>query len=126
MRTTPSRLAALALAMAATTALAACGGDDDDDDDGPTAPTAPSAVSVEAGAAANTFTPPQITVARAGTVTWTFGTRTHNVTFATATGAPANVPNSSNAQVARTFNTAGTFAYECTLHTGMTGSVVVQ
>ena len=39
---------------------------------------------------------------------------------------PADVPTSTNAQVARQFNTAGTFPYECTVHPGMAGTIVVQ
>ena len=122
MRTT------LLLPSAFVLSLAACGGGGNDGPTTPTTPTnpAPSAATVEAGGSSNTFTPAQVTVARGGTVTWTFGARVHNVTFAAATGAPQNVPNSSNVQVARTFPTAGSFPYDCTLHNGMTGSVVVQ
>ena len=120
------RSVSASLLLALTVALTACGGDDDDDDGGPTTPSAPTTATVEAGAATNTFTPPSVTIARGGTVTWTFGARPHNAAFNAVTGAPANVPTTSNAQVARTFPTAGTFPYVCTLHTGMTGSVTVQ
>ena len=51
---------------------------------------------------------------------------THNVTFASVTGAPANVPNFNSGNVSRTFPTAGTFSYQCTNHSGMTGLVTVQ
>ena len=73
----------------------------------------------------NQFTPPAVTVAPGGTVTWSFGSSVHNVTFSSAT-APANIPNTSNAQVARVFPTAGTFPYVCTLHAGMNGTVTVE
>lgn len=72
------------------------------------------------------FTVPSVTIATGGTVTWTFGPTTHNVTFAATTGAPQSVNNSASTSVARTFNTAGTFSYQCTLHAGMTGTVIVQ
>ena len=72
-----------------------------------------------------TFTPTPVTIPVNGTVTWHFASLTHNVTFATQTGAPANIANSQNTTVARTFGTAGTFDYECTLHAGMTGQVIV-
>jgi plastocyanin len=85
----------------------------------------PNQVVVVAGAATNDFTPPNVAVARGGTVTWTFGALVHNVDFQGVTGAPARIPDTSNASVARTFGTAGTFAYVCSLHSGMNGSVLV-
>jgi plastocyanin len=87
----------------------------------------PTTATVVAGAASNDFTPPFLVIARGGTVSWTFTGRNHNVTFAGTTGAPANIPTTSNSPtpVPRTFATAGTFDYNCTLHAGMTGTVVV-
>ena len=72
------------------------------------------------------FSPPTVIVARNATVSYAFGTVTHNVAFRTTVGAPANVPNTSSATVARVFPTAGDFTYDCTLHGGMTGQVVVR
>jgi plastocyanin len=72
------------------------------------------------------FSPTSVTITRGGTVTWTSeGGVVHNVTFASATGAPANIPNIA-ANASRTFGTAGSFSYSCTNHSGMTGTVVVQ
>jgi plastocyanin len=88
--------------------------------------TLPAAASVVAGDANNTFTPPTLVVARNANVTFTFGALQHNVTFGAATGAPANIPNTTAASLVRTFTTAGDFAYDCTLHAGMTGKVVVR
>jgi plastocyanin len=85
----------------------------------------PTQVTVVAGAASNDFTPQNVALARGGTVTWTFGALTHNVDFQGAAGAPANIPNTSNASVSRIFGAAGTFAYICTLHSGQNGSVFV-
>lgn len=85
----------------------------------------PTQVLVTAGAATNDFTPPNVAVARGGTVTWTFGALVHNVDFQGTAGAPARIPDTSNASVARTFATAGNFAYVCSLHGGMNGSVLV-
>jgi plastocyanin len=74
----------------------------------------------------STFSPAQVTIAPNGTVTWAFAAAiTHNVTFGT-TNAPANIPNTTDASVARTFPNTGTFNYSCTLHPGMSGSVTVQ
>jgi plastocyanin len=87
----------------------------------------PTAVAVVAGAETNTFTPKDVAIQRGGTVTWTFPGITHNVEFQAATGAPANIGNTgnSNTGIERTFNTAGNFQYSCSLHSGMTGSVLV-
>jgi len=76
---------------------------------------------------ADVFNPSTLTVAVGATVTWVFGSVEHNVTFNSSTpGVPTNIGNSHNKNVARTFSTAGTFAYQCTLHAGMTGSITVQ
>jgi plastocyanin len=120
-----ARLAPLALlALLACATLAACFSDDpsptDPDDDPPTT------ARVVASGSANTFSPGAVTVARGAVVTWAFAALPHNVTFRGTPGAPANVPTTTNAEVARTFATAGTFPYDCTLHAGMTGTVVVQ
>ena len=86
----------------------------------------PSVGTVAAGNADNTFAPGTIVVARNATVTFTFGALAHNVTFRGTTGAPTNVPSSTNASVGRAFPTAGDFGYDCSLHAGMSGTVVVR
>ncbi len=85
----------------------------------------PTTVTVVAGANTQDFTPNFVALARNGTVTYTFGPLIHNVTFGAGGGAPADIPNSSNTSVSRTFPTAGTFAYTCTLHSNMNGTVLV-
>ena len=74
----------------------------------------------------NSFTPATLSgIPLNSTVTWEWqGSNTHNVTF--ATNPPANIPNATSGSVSRTFNTAGTFTYQCTNHSGMTGSVTVN
>jgi len=87
--------------------------------------TLPNAVTVVAGAATNDFTPRDVAIARGGTVTWSFPGILHNVEFQGG-GAPANIPSSgNNVSVARTFSNAGNFQYLCSLHSGMSGSVLV-
>ena len=118
MRTT--RLASLALAAA----LAACGGGGDDG--GPSGPSPSANVTVDATAQL-TFTPATVTITAGRTVTFRFSSVPHNVLFDALTGAPGSIPApTSNASVARTFPTAGTYPYECGLHPGMAGTVVVQ
>ena len=84
-------------------------------------PTATSAVTV----GNNNFTPANIQVAVGTTVTWTWDASavTHNVTFADGV---ASGDKGANATYTRTFGTAGTFQYQCTIHPGMTGSVLVK
>ncbi|CAN5332565.1 hypothetical protein BH23GEM2_BH23GEM2_06120 [soil metagenome] len=71
------------------------------------------------------FNPSLIHISAGGTVTWTFATIPHNVTFGDP-GSPEDVATMTNASASRTFPDAGTFRYVCTLHTGMSGSVVVH
>lgn len=75
----------------------------------------------------NSFTPSSITVPVGTTVTWEWQGTTflHNVTFDPVAGAPMNIPNQNSGTAQRTFNTSGTFPYQCTNHLGMTGSVTV-
>lgn len=80
------------------------------------------------GTATFSFNPASVSIARGGTVTWSHdgAAAVHNVTFAAAAGAPADAGNISTGSVSRTFNTAGSFSYQCTNHPGMTGAVTVQ
>ena len=89
--------------------------------------TLPTAFTVVSGAASNDFTPNFAVVQRGGTVTWTMTGRNHNVMFGATAGAPANIPTTANQPVGipRTFASAGTFDYNCNLHAGMVGTVMV-
>jgi plastocyanin len=72
------------------------------------------------------FTPNRVAIARGGQVTWSFGSEQHNVTFGGGAGVPANINSSSNTSESRTFGQAGNFSYNCTLHAGMNGQVIVR
>lgn len=72
-----------------------------------------------------TFAPTVAHVRAGGRVTWRMGDVPHDVVFTTA-GAPVDIPRSVNVSESRTFPDNGTFAYECTLHAGMRGSVEVH
>jgi plastocyanin len=79
------------------------------------------------GSTTFSFKPSEVAIARTGTVTWTNESGTgHNVTFAASAGAPNDIPAYTSGSASRTFNTAGTFNYQCTLHSGMAGKVVVE
>jgi plastocyanin len=73
------------------------------------------------------FSPQVITIKVGATVAYVFGSLGHNVIFNAVTGAPDDIVGvNSNTVISRTFNTAGTFPYQCTIHAGMTGSITVQ
>lgn len=73
----------------------------------------------------NAFSPFNVTIRVNGTVNFEFPAEEHDVTFVRVTGAPANIPVTSRATIGRTFALAGTFAYDCLVHPGMSGQVTV-
>ena len=85
---------------------------------------APATASVSA-TVNSTFNPDSVRIAKDGTVTWNFGSLDHNVVFNNVAGKPEDIGTTVNAAVPRTFTTAGTFPYRCTIHAGMDGKVVV-
>ena len=101
---------------------------------GPKMPTMPMEGSTPVAAAdvhatsAVQFAPATVTLTAGGTVTFDFESLPHNVFFdGSPAGAPANITEaSSNVRVTRTFDAPGRFTYNCHLHPGMTGVVIVQ
>jgi plastocyanin len=73
-----------------------------------------------------TFNPGAVTVGVGDTVVFAFKSVAHNVFFDRVAGAPADVANgTSNANVVRVFTAPGQFVYNCHIHPGMRGTVVV-
>jgi plastocyanin len=72
------------------------------------------------------FVPSQVDILVNGTVDFVFTALAHDVVFSGGNGTPSNIPVTTNATVSRTFTVAGTFAMVCTLHAGMTGTVIVH
>ncbi|MEP6764971.1 MAG: plastocyanin/azurin family copper-binding protein, partial [Gemmatimonadaceae bacterium] len=89
-------------------------------------PVAGATTAAVAATEALAFNAPTVSINVGGTVTWAFGAVTHNVTFGVGAGVPANIGNTTSASVSRTFTTAGSYPYSCTLHAGMSGTVIVQ
>jgi plastocyanin len=75
-----------------------------------TAQVAPANATVTAPGSA--FLPNTVDVSAGGTVTWTFGSTPHQVSFTTA-GAPADIPELQNGSASRTFPNHGSFNYQC-------------
>jgi plastocyanin len=112
-------------------AVLACGGSSDSTGPvntgggggGGTTPVATTAVSM----VSSSFSPRAIRVSPGATVTWTNSDGiAHNVTFTTAASS-IKINDFANGSASLTMPTApGTYAYSCTLHAGMNGSVQVQ
>ena len=116
------------IAVAATTS--ACGGSTSTSSTAPTTPTTPGTstpVSTTSVSMLNVaFTPASIQVVAAAVVTFTNNDAiTHNVTFEnTAIGTTGNY--SSGAKTLTMPTVAGAYAYKCTIHPSMTGTVTVK
>ncbi len=73
-----------------------------------------------------TFSPATVSVHPGDSVTWTWAeSRQHNITADAGQADTFSSANKSSGTWARTFNTVGRFTYRCTLHSGMSGAVVV-
>jgi plastocyanin len=88
--------------------------------------TTPTVTTVDVFTPGLVFSPAFVTINVGSTVRYNITGVAHDVTFGTVTGAPASIPVTSNQIVSRTFNTKGTFPYDCRTHPGMSGSVTVQ
>jgi plastocyanin len=128
--------AAVALSMAALSA--ACGGGSSDEA-APTSPPAKTEATAPAAAGATTvravegagdprtawtFDPAQITVAAGGSITFVDAGKEAHTATADDGSFDAGTINPGESKTVR-FGEAGTFAYHCSLHPWMTGTVVV-
>jgi len=124
------------LAIATIGFAAACGGGGDGGTTTPTSkPSTPSTPIVPSSPSSpvvtnavivddNVFNPANIQVSPGASVTWSWATSSeHNVTF--SDGGSGN-KSGTNASYTKSFSTAGTFNYSCSLHGGMNGSVLVK
>jgi plastocyanin len=96
--------------------------------------TSPSGEVVDVYTPGSIFSPATATIGVGGTVRFNISRGAdgdgHDVTFNHATpGAPADIPVTNNPTVtvvSRVFTVRGTFAYQCFVHPGMAGEVVVH
>ena len=110
------------LLIVLSVALIGCGGSD-----APATTQPPAGTEAEVFTPGNTFSPFSTVIALGATVKFNITGVPHNAIFArTPPGAPADINIVSNTVVSRTFSTRGTFKYDCTIHPGMAGQVVVQ
>jgi plastocyanin len=71
----------------------------------------------------NAFSPRTVSVKKGATVTWRWnGRASHNVTFRGS----AHSRTQTRGSYSHKFNTKGTFAYRCTIHAGMVGTIRVK
>jgi plastocyanin len=68
------------------------------------------------------YAPATKTVAASTTVTWCWNESNHSITF---TGGPDSGVRAKDSTYVRTFTAAGTYAYHCSVHGSMQGSVTV-
>jgi plastocyanin len=112
-----------ALVFAAFTA--GCGSDS-----GTTTPPTSNNKSVDVFTLSSAFSPNFVQIAQGDTVTFHIvpaqNGEGHDVTFDAKTGAPANIKVTLNGVFPRVFSTKGSFHYNCFVHPGMSGDIVVQ
>jgi plastocyanin len=114
----------VSIGLAVLLATAACGGSD-----GPTTPTG-SNKTYEVFTLSTTFSPNLLQIIPGDTVRFIIAPSQngegHDVTFDAKAGAPANIKVTLTGTFNRVFSTRGNFHYNCFVHPGMTGDVVVQ
>ena len=86
----------------------------------------PAAADVDVGANGDSFTPSDVDIVSGGAVTFAWHGVTHNVTWQTTPASVPNIPDRSSGSVSVPLNQVGTYAYRCTIHAGMSGTITVH
>ena len=127
-------VASLGLAATLALSVAACGGAATSSPAPATAPPATQAPASTAAPAAGdavtianfAFAPASLTVKVGSTVTWTNkDSATHTVAWDDGSQGSGSLT-ADGAPYTQTFATAGTFAYHCSIHSSMKGTIVVE
>jgi plastocyanin len=113
--------------LAAASSIAACGSSMAPLSQTPNDPGGPVSAATVNATPSIAFTPAKVTLTVGGTVTFAFGGVGHNVFFDNdPAGAPASIGGvNANTSVQRTFAVAGVYNYNCHIHPGMRGTVMV-
>jgi len=115
----------VSIALAVLLFTAACGGSDS-----PTTPPVGTNKTYDVFTLSTVFSPNFVQITPGDTVRFTItpsqNGEGHDVTFDAKTGAPANIKVTLTGIFTRVFTTRGTFHYNCFVHPGMNGDVVVQ
>jgi plastocyanin len=113
----------LALAACLCLAAAACGGGDTD-------PVPANNKLYDVFTIGDAFSPSTLAIAVGDTVRFNFSGGSdgmgHDVTFRATPGAPANINVTKTGTASRVFANRGTFHYDCFVHPGMQGDIIVQ
>jgi plastocyanin len=110
------------LLLGISVVLVACGGDDDDG----TGPDEYPAIDTVFTPTLQDFSPSTLYIRKGGTVVFSIFGYDHNAIFEQKPGAPQDIPATTNRNVSRVFPVVGTFPYECRLHPGMNGEIIVK
>lgn len=79
------------------------------------------------GSGSGSFLPTSLSITHGGTVTFTNNSGvTHNVVFDSQSPPGGDIGSISSGSQDRTFPTAGNFAFHCTIHPEMVGTIAVQ
>ena len=132
------RLSGLTAVLTIAFIAVSCGGGGGDGVGGPPPPPPPPPTcptNTFCMTISNTFSPATLTVPVGTTVSWRNDAGSlHNVTWNSAAGRTAAQAGDGTGDIAdfstgthtRLFNTTGTFAFTCTIHPGMNGTLTVQ
>ena len=117
----------VAIGLCLMCVVSACGANSTSPSSGTSTGTA---VSIPVGArtlGTSAYVPSPITVASGSTVTWTNNDSIAHTSTSTDAGAVFDSGTvAAGGKFSFTFQNKGTFAYHCTFHPGMIGSIVVQ
>lgn len=113
------RQSVVTLAIALAAVLTAC-----DAEEAPEGEAAPAEAATEIEVVDNSFSPETVEVAAGDTIRWTHeGQAAHTVTFEDG---PDSGTIDSGDTFSHTFDEPGEYAYVCSIHPGMEGTVVVE